>query len=113
MPLNAGRLRSQLYRLGVIQTESTLDNGAFELSVMLSIPALARILAEAQVNPDEILPEDEAILFRRTLEHFELAKIEQAQALAKETEMLEELNDEESDLEESALNVSKPSIDHL
>ena len=113
LPLNAGRLRSQLYRLGVIQTESTLDNGAFELSVMLSIPALARILAEAQVNPDEILPEDEAILFRRTLEHFELAKIEQAQALAKETEMLEELNDEESDLEESALNVSKPSIDHL
>ncbi len=97
LPISAGRLRSQLYRLGVIQDENILDNGAFELTITLSTPALSRILAEAQVNPDEILPEEEAKLFRRTLEHFEQAQIEQAklraQAMADENEIDEDALD--------------------
>jgi GTP-binding protein HflX len=80
LPTHAGRLRSQLYRLGVIQNEQVLDDGAYELTIILSTPLLARILAEAQINPDEILPEEEAKLFRRTLEHFEQVKVEEARA---------------------------------
>ncbi len=80
LPVSAGRLRSQLYRLGVIQTENTLDDGAAELTISISTPPLARLLAESHTNPDHILPEAEAVLFRRTLEHFELekAKLDQA-----------------------------------
>jgi len=92
---SAGRLRSQLYRLGVIQTENILDNGASELTILLSIPSLARILAEAQVNPDEVLPEEEAVLFRRTLEHFERAKIERAQQM-KQAEEFDDMDVDQS-----------------
>jgi len=80
LPVSAGRLRSRLYRLGVIQTENTLDDGAAELTINLSTPALARLLAESHIDPDLILPEEEAVLFRRTLEHFEQEKVRQDQA---------------------------------
>ncbi len=108
LPLSAGRLRSQLYRLGVIQNEHILDNGAFELTITLSIPTLARILAEAQINPDDILPEDEAKLFRRTLEHFEQVKIERAQA----KQALDDMDVDEDALMQQLEDATRP-IHHI
>ncbi len=109
LPFNAGRLRSQLYRLGVIQHEHTLENGHFELTILLATPALARILAEAHLNPDEILPKKEARMFRRTLEHFEQINIERLQIKAQQESMDEPSEDENS--EENSQGNSLEGID--
>jgi GTP-binding protein HflX len=114
LPLHAGRLRSQLYRLGVIQNEQVLDDGAYELTIILSTPLLARILAEAQINPDEILPEEEAKLFRRTLEHFEQVKVEEARA---KQEMIDALNadlqaDADALLMQQLEDATRPIVPH-
>ncbi len=82
LPVAAGKLRSQLYQLGVIQQESILDNGASELTITLATPYLARLLAEAHVNPDDVMPEAEAVQFRRVLEHFEQDRDDRAKAKA-------------------------------
>ncbi len=84
LPVSAGRLRSQLYQLGVIQQEHTLDNGDAELTISLSTPHLARLLAEAHVDPDLIMPEEEAVLFRRVLEHFEQDRLERIRSKAED-----------------------------
>ncbi len=71
LPFAAGRLRSQLYQLGVIQSEETLESGQALLVITLGLPALQRLLAESHIDPDSVLPEDEAALLRRKLEPFE------------------------------------------
>jgi GTP-binding protein HflX len=99
LPVAAGRLRSQLYQLGVIQQEHTSDDGAAELTVQLSIPALARLLAEAHVDPDTIMPESEAVLFRRVLEAFELERLDRIRSKVEDAQNEGMVEDDATDLD--------------
>jgi len=96
----------------LIQNEQTQDNGAFELTITLATPTLARILAEAQINPDKILPEEEAKVFRRTLEHFEQVNLERAQARVKQDMMDDLVVDEDAlmrQFEEDTQSIARPT----
>lgn len=75
LPVSAGKLRNQLYQLNVIQQEYILDDGRISLQVKLAFDQMAQLIAKAHLQPDQILPPEQAQRFYRPLEHFEKSKI--------------------------------------
>lgn len=61
IPPAAGRLRSQLFDLGVVEQESHADNGDTLLSVTASQADLERIVAQAGLTLDEVLIERQSV----------------------------------------------------
>ena len=57
VPAAAGRLRSALFELGVVDDESYDDDGASRLTVTASQSDLERIVAQAGLVFDEVLIE--------------------------------------------------------
>ena len=60
VPASAGRLRSELFELGVVDAESHDDDGASRLAVTASQADLERIVARAGLRFDEVLVERRA-----------------------------------------------------
>lgn len=72
LPPSAGKLRNQLYQLGVVEREQIEDNGDAKLHVRLAKDRLTQLLAQAKLSVDAVLPPEQAIGFHRVLEAFEL-----------------------------------------
>jgi len=60
LPADAGRLRSQLFELGVVEAESHDDDGATRLTVTASQTDLERLVEQAGLSIDEVLVERRA-----------------------------------------------------
>lgn len=71
IPVQAGKLRNQLYQLNVIMHEHILNDGSMYLRVRLAKDQLAPLLAKANLPVQQVLPPEQAKLFIRPLEHFE------------------------------------------
>lgn len=61
LPPAAGRLRSQLFELGLVNEESHADNGDTLLSVTASQADLERIIAQAGLSLESVMIEREAV----------------------------------------------------
>lgn len=66
MPPGAGRLRSALFELGVVESESHDDDGATRLAVKASQSDLERLVRQAGLNFDEVLIERKAARVSQT-----------------------------------------------
>ncbi len=71
LPVTAGRLRNQLYQLNVVSSEQNMEDGTSVLTVKLAQDSMGQLIAKAQLSFEDVLPEHQARLFRKPLEHFE------------------------------------------
>ena len=71
LPFDAGAFKSELYQLDVVEQETFDEMGHEVLTVRLPSAKLQQLLGQAGLEPNDVLPTEQAKLVMPTLEHFE------------------------------------------
>ena len=71
LPFDAGAFKSELYQLDVVEQETFDEMGHEVLTVRLPSDKLQQLLGQAGLEPNDVLPTEQAKLVMPTLEHFE------------------------------------------
>ena len=82
LPFDAGNLKNELYRLDVVEQEGYAETGHEILTLRLPTDKLQQLLGQADIDPFEVLPADQAELLIPKLEPFEKEIQQEAEAEA-------------------------------
>lgn len=81
LPFDAGNLKNELYRLDVVEQEGYDETGHEILTIRLPADKLQQLLGEANIDPIDSLPEEQAKLLIPKLEPYEKQLKEEQQQL--------------------------------
>jgi GTP-binding protein HflX len=71
LPATAGKLRGELFTLGVVDSEESLEDGHMQLSITHGAEELSVLLGQHGIDPAEVLPAAQAAVILPKLEAFE------------------------------------------